>query len=61
MAITGAALVARTSRKVWSETWEISTIIPRRFISRTTCWPKSVSPLCVGLSVQASAHSTLSA
>ncbi len=26
----------------------MSTIMPRRFISRTTCLPKSVSPLCSG-------------
>ena len=45
-AIGGAWEVASTSRKVSSETWETSTIMPRRFISRTTWRPKSVRPPC---------------
>ena len=40
----GALLVSRASQNVLSETWEISTIIPRRFISWTTCLPNSDSP-----------------
>ena len=36
--------------------WLRSTIIPRRFISRTTWRPKSVSPSCLGASVALSAH-----
>src|SRR5260370_29326450 len=36
----------------------MSTITPRRFISRTTSLPKSVSPLCTALSVDESAHSS---
>src|SRR5579864_3924424 len=41
----GALLTSNASQKVLSATWEISTIIPSRFISRTTCLPKSVNPL----------------
>ncbi len=44
-AITGAFVVAIVSQKVLSATWEISTIMPSRFISSTTCLPKSVRPL----------------
>ena len=40
----GLLLVARTSEKVWSEAWEMSTSMPRRFISATTSWPKGVRP-----------------
>src|SRR5882757_2977384 len=36
----------------------MSTIMPRRFISRTTSLPKSVKPLCAALPVEESAHST---
>jgi len=43
-AITGAIDASIASRQVWSEAWETSTIVPSRFISRTTSRPKSVSP-----------------
>ena len=45
-AITGRVVTASTSRTVSSATCEMSTIIPRRFISRTTSRPKSVRPPC---------------
>ena len=45
-AITGRVAMASTSRTVSSATCEMSTIIPRRFISRTTSRPKSVRPPC---------------
>src|SRR3954467_12874840 len=48
-AMIGALLVAIASQKVWSETCEMSTIMPRRFISRTTFFPKSVSPWVEGV------------
>jgi hypothetical protein len=56
---TGRALVARASRMVVAATWERSTSIPIRFISRTTSRPNSVSPPCAGSSVAESAHSVL--
>src|SRR5207302_1615671 len=40
-AMTGALLIAIASQNVLSATWDMSTIMPRRFISRTTCLPKS--------------------
>ena len=40
----GADDVPAASKKVWSETCEMSTIMPSRFISRITSLPKSVSP-----------------
>ncbi len=43
---TGAFETASTSAIVFSETWEMSTSIPSRFISRTTWRPKSVRPSC---------------
>ena len=43
-AIMGADDVSTASKKVWSETCEMSTIMPSRFISRTTSLPKSVRP-----------------
>jgi hypothetical protein len=46
-AITGLRVVASTSRNVCSPTCETSTSIPRSFIRRTTCLPKSVSPRCL--------------
>src|SRR5262249_30341462 len=42
--ITGALDVCSASDMVWSFTWDRSTSIPRRFISRTTCFPKGDSP-----------------
>ena len=43
--MTGALVVAIVSQKVLSATCEMSTNMPRRFISNTTCLPKSVKPL----------------
>src|SRR5205814_4763872 len=48
-AMMGAFEVAMASQKVWSETCEISTIMPKRFISRTTFFPKSVNPWVAGV------------
>ncbi len=41
----GAWLVSSASQKVLSATCEISTIMPRRFISCTTSLPKGERPL----------------
>src|SRR5213083_1963938 len=41
-ATSGALLVSIASQNVLSETWEMSTITPRRFSSRTTSLPKAV-------------------
>ena len=57
-AMTGAVLIASTSSNVASETCEMSTIMPRRFISRTTSRPKSLRPALLGVSVDESAQST---
>src|SRR6266478_2014780 len=58
----GAALTSNASQKVLSATCEMSTSMPSRFISSTTCLPKSVRPLwcsILGLlmSPEESAHS----
>ena len=55
--MTGTVVSSSTSANVLSATCEMSTITPRRFSSRTTSLPKSVSPLCAGLSVDESAQS----
>ena len=39
-------MVLMASQKVCSPTWLTSTIMPRVFILFTSCFPKSVSPLC---------------
>ena len=44
VATTGAVEVLTMSQNVGSETCETSTIIPNRFISRTTLLPNSFSP-----------------
>src|SRR5579863_2082238 len=44
-AMMGALLSARASQNVLSAVCEMSIIMPRRFISRTTCLPKGVRPL----------------
>src|SRR5260370_7423947 len=44
VAITGRVEVLTMSQNALSETCETSTIIPRRFISRMTCLPKSFRP-----------------
>ncbi len=61
-AMTGARDTFTASKNVLSETWEMSTSIPSRFISRTTSTPKGVSPpwcftLGLSMSPEASAHS----
>ena len=56
--IAGAAATARASRIVSAETWERSTSMPIRFISRTTSRPRSLSPRSTGSSVAESAHGT---
>src|SRR3977135_2825276 len=47
-AITGAREASRTSLKVSSDTWEISTDLPSRCRSQHTALPNSVRPLCRG-------------
>src|ERR1051326_1946353 len=44
VATTGAVELFTMSQKVLSETCETSTIIPNRFIPRTTLFQKSLSP-----------------
>ena len=58
--ITGAVEVSSASRMVFAATCERSTSMPLRFISRTTSWPKAVSPPTPGSSVAESAHAMLS-
>ena len=58
--ITGATDVTSASRMVVAATCERSTSMPRRFISRTTSWPKAVRPPTAGSSVAESAHAMLS-
>ena len=55
--ITGASATSRALLITAGETCERSTIIPSRFISRTTSLPNGVRPLCFGLSVALSAKS----
>ena len=57
---TGASVVSRASRMVSAETWERSTSMPSRFISRTTSRPNALSPPSTGSSVAESAQGTLS-
>ena len=54
--ITGACDTRMASSMVSSETWLRSTIMPRRFISRTTASPKAFSPPHFGASVALSAQ-----
>ncbi len=58
--ITGASVTSRAARIVVAATWERSTIIPSRFISRTTSTPNADSPPTPGSSVAESAHGVLS-
>lgn len=58
--ITGAVEVSSASRIVVAATWERSTSMPVRFISRTTSWPKGDRPPTPGSSVAESAHAMLS-
>src|SRR5438270_3376399 len=48
-AMIGAFVVAIVSQKVWSDTCEMSTIMPIRFISKTTFLPNSVIPWVDGV------------
>ncbi|MDQ0813039.1 hypothetical protein QFZ63_004753 [Streptomyces sp. B3I7] len=57
---TGAEVVSSAARMVAGATWERSTSMPSRFISRTTSRPKADSPPTAGSSVAESAHATLS-
>jgi hypothetical protein len=54
--ITGASDTRMASSMVSSETWLRSTIIPSRFISRTTASPNGDSPPHFGASVALSAQ-----
>ncbi len=58
--ITGASVASSAARIVVAATWERSTIIPSRFISRTTSTPNADSPPTPGSSVAESAHGVLS-
>ena len=58
--MTGASVVSSASRIVVAATWLRSTIIPRRFISRTTSRPNSLRPPTTGTSVAESAQGVLS-
>lgn len=58
-ATTGARVVSSASKNVLSETCEMSTIIPRRFSSRTTSLPNDVRPSWAGASPDESAHCVL--
>ena len=57
--ITGEPVTASASRIVSADVCDRSTSMPRRFISRTTSRPKSVSPFATGSSVAESAQGTL--
>ncbi len=57
--IAGTSATRRASRIVSAETWERSTSMPIRFISRTTSTPKGDRPPSTGTSVPESAHGTL--
>ena len=57
---TGRVDTRNACRMVSAETCDRSTSTPMRFISRTTCSPKSFSPPSTGSSVAESAHGTLS-
>jgi hypothetical protein len=55
--MTGASVTSRASLMVPGETWDRSTSIPSRFISRTTSRPNSVRPPWRAESAAASAQS----
>ena len=57
--ITGASVTSSTALIAAGDTCEMSTIIPSRFISRTTSRPNGESPPCRGMAVAASAQSVL--
>ena len=54
--MTGASDTRMASSMVSSDTWLRSTIMPRRFISRTTSSPKGLRPPHLGASVALSAQ-----
>lgn len=58
MKSTGRAVTSRAASIVSADTCERSTIMPMRFISRTTSRPNSVSPRASGESVAESAQPT---
>ena len=58
--ITGASVTRSASRMVEGATWERSTSMPSRFISRTTSSPKALRPSWRGVSVAESAQSMVS-
>ena len=57
--IAGTSATSRAARMVSAETWERSTSMPIRFISRTTSTPKRDNPPRTGASVAESAQGTL--
>ncbi len=57
--MTGASAMSSTSFIVSADTWEMSTSMPSRFISRTTSSPNFVRPPCRATSVAESAQSTV--
>ncbi len=59
--MSGRSLTDKAWRIVSAETCEMSTIMPIRFISRTTSSPKFVRPPCLASSVAESAQSIVSA
>ena len=52
----GLSVTSIASQNVLSDTWEMSTTIPSRFISRMTSRPNRLSPLFLTASVDASAQ-----
>ena len=59
LAMTGAAETRKASAIVAGETCEMSTSMPSRFISLTTRSPKGVRAVVLGVSVAASAQSSV--
>jgi hypothetical protein len=57
--ITGASATRSASSIVSGDTWERSTSIPSRFISRTTSSPNLVRPPCVAGPAAQSAQSSV--
>ena len=57
--IRGASETSSAWAMTSGDVWARSTSMPRRFISRTTSRPKSVSPPCWRTSLQESAQSSV--
>ena len=57
--MTGPSAVSRASRIVSGDTWDRSTSMPSRCISRTTSRPNGLSPPETGSSVAESAQGRL--